>query len=436
MTATAGAAPAALRPATEAELAEAVAGHGAAQGGAQGARRGLEIRSGGTRGGLGRPVRAAAVLDVSGLSGIRLHDAGALTLVAGAGTPMAEIEAALAAERQRLAFEPMDHRALYGSAGSPSIGAVAAGNISGPRRIQAGACRDSLIGLRFVDGRGTVLRSGGRVMKNVTGYDLVKLLCGALGTLGVLTEVAFKLLPAPEAAATLALEGLETADAVAAMSAALGTPYEVTGAAHLPAAAADGTALTLLRIEGFEAQVGYRIGRLRERLPGDARVIEGAAHAALWRRVRDAEPFAAEPAADGAGDGGGDGGGDPRPVWRISVAPGDAPALVAALAARLGAETMLDWGGGLIWARLPASLPDASPASPASPDDSPDAHAAALRALLPARGGHATLVRAPAVLRAAAAVFQPEPPRLAALSASLRRAFDPEGILNPGRMAA
>ena len=382
-------------PATEAEVAEAV----------QVARtraEPLEIRGGGTRRGLGRPVQVAATLELAGLSGIASYDPGALTLVAAAGTPLGVVEEALAAEGQRLAFEPMDHRPLLGSRGEPTIGAVAACNVSGPRRIQAGACRDSLLGVRFVNGSGQAVASGGRVMKNVTGYDLVKLLCGSWGTLGVLTEVCFKVLPTPERAATLVLEGLETEEAVAAMSRSLGSPYDVTGAAHLPG----DPARTLLRVEGFSGQVDYRLdrlGRMCARTP--SRTVEGADHDRLWRVVRNAEPFA----------------GDTSPVWRLSVRPGDAPAICATLQAELSAEVFLDWGGGLVWVRLPGREA---------------ASAEAVRRIVARKGGHATLVRAAEPVRATESVFQPQSGRIASLSEALREQFDPDRILNPGRMAA
>ncbi|MEM7711725.1 MAG: FAD-binding protein, partial [Pseudomonadota bacterium] len=196
-----------MRPETEAELAEIV----------RGANAPLSVRGGGTR----HVPAAGEPLTVSGLTGITLYEPGALTLVARAGTPVAEVEAALAAEGQRLPFEPMDHRGLLGTEGAPTIGGAVAMNVSGPRRVQAGACRDSLIGVRFVDGEGTVVKNGGRVMKNVTGYDLVKLLAGSRGSLGVLTEVSFKVLPAAATQATLRLDGLKVADAVRAMAAGL-----------------------------------------------------------------------------------------------------------------------------------------------------------------------------------------------------------------------
>ena len=377
-----------LEPRSEADLAEAVRGLSAP----------VELRGGGTRP-LGRPVQAAETLSVAGLRGISLYEPGALTLVAAAGTPVAEVEAALAAEGQRLPFEPIDHRALLGTGGEPTLGGMVAVNASGPRRVQAGACRDSLIGVRFVDGAGRVVKNGGRVMKNVTGYDLVKLLAGSHGTLGALTELAFKVLPLPEASATLRLTGLSDAEAVAAMTAALTSPFDVTGAAHLPGEG------TLLRIEGFADSVAYRTGRLRDRLAphGEAEAVTDAeAQAALWRRVRDAEPFAGREGA----------------VWRVSVRASDGPAARAALPE---AEAFYDWGGGLVWLLTP---------------EEGDAGAARLREAAGRLGGHATLVRASAATRAAVAPFQPEAPALTRLSEALRARFDPRGLLNPGRMGA
>ncbi|HEU0223513.1 MAG TPA: glycolate oxidase subunit GlcE [Paracoccaceae bacterium] len=377
-----------LAPGTEAELAEAV----------RAADGPLEIRGGGTRAGLGNPVQAAHTLELGRLSGIILHEPAALTLVARAGTPLAEIEAALMAEGQMLAFEPMDHRGLYGTGGEPTIGGVVACNASGPRRVRAGACRDYLLGVRFVDGEGRQVKSGGRVMKNVTGYDLAKLLCGSHGTLGVLTEAAFKVLPRPEAAASLVIGGLPDEVAVAALAAALGSPWGVSGAAHLPG---DG-ARTLVRLEGAARSVAYRAERLRERLGTFGSVeIEGESD---WAVVRDAGAF--------HGRGGA--------VWRISVKPSDGPRLVAALrAGGLDFAHFYDWGGGLVWLRL---------------EEAGDAGAAAIRGALREFGGHATLVRASGAVRAAVGAFQPEPGPLAAMARGLREKFDPRGILNPGRM--
>ncbi|MGF6862180.1 glycolate oxidase FAD binding subunit [Rhodobacteraceae bacterium MBR-64] len=368
-----------IEPRDEAELAEAV----------RGAAGPLHIRGGGTRP-VGRPV-AGAVLSTSALTGITLYEPGALTLVARAGTPLAKIEAALAAEGQRLAFEPMDHRRLLGTDGTPTIGGVVAANVSGPRRVQAGACRDSLIGVRFVDGIGMAIKNGGRVMKNVTGYDLAKLMAGSFGTLGVLSEVSFKVLPAHEAVASLSIGGLDDARAIAALTAALRSPFEVSGAAHLRE-----ERLTLIRLEGLADSVAYRVGRLRALLAdfGAIEVEEDAARA-IWANLRDVAVFSGRP-----GD-----------VWRLSVKPSDAPGLVARMGAR---AVVYDWGGGLIWALMPEG------------DD--------LRARLGDFAGHATLIRASEETRARIAVFHPEPAPVAALTAGLRARFDPRGILNPGLM--
>ena len=360
---------------TEAELAGAV----------RGANGPLRVVGGGTRsiGHLG----PAEVLETSGLSGVSLYEPGALTLVAGAGTPFAQVEAMLASEGQRLPFEVPDMRGLLGRSGVSTLGGVVAANASGPRRVQVGACRDSLIGVRFVDGTGTVIKNGGRVMKNVTGYDLVKLMAGSHGTLGILTEVSFKLLPVPEAAMTLILTGLDDVRAVAAMSAALASPYEVSGAAHWP-----GTG-TFLRIEGFSASVAYRAGQLATLLADFGTMSRDEDTAARWAAIRDVAPFQGQ-----NGD-----------VWRVSVKPSDAPLI----AGRAGAEAVAyDWGGGLIWLLM----------APGSD----------LRARLSPFSGHATRLRgSPAD---GIATFQPEAAPLAALAEGLRKKFDPRGILNFGLM--
>lgn len=365
-----------MRPANEKELSGMV----------RAARGPLVVRGGGTRS-VGRPV-AGEMLETGGLSGIGLYEPGALTLVVGAGTPLAEVEAALAAEGQRLPFEPMDMRALLGTEGAPTVGGMVSANASGPRRVQAGACRDSLIGVRFVDGSGTIVKNGGRVMKNVTGYDLVKLMAGAWGTLGVLSECSFKLLPVPEAQASLRSAAMPPQEAVTVMSRALGTPYEVNGAAR------DADGRVALRIEGFGAQVRYRLAALEEALGGEWERVEGAASADLWRGIRDVTAFAGQ-----AGD-----------VWRISARPSDAGEIVA----RADCPVVMDWGGGLIWACC--------------------AEGRDLRADLGAFRGHATLIRGSEATRAALPVFQPEPAPVAALAAGLRAKFDPRGVLNPGLM--
>ncbi|KMO19819.1 FAD-binding protein [Methylobacterium platani] len=386
------------QPRSEAEAASLI-GDAAARG------ERLRLVGGGTRAGIGRPAQDEATLSAAGLTGITLHEPAELVIAARAGTPLAEVEARLAEGGQMLPFEPMDHRALLGSTGAPTIGAVAAGNISGPRRIAGGAARDSLIGVRFVNGRGEAVKSGGRVMKNVTGLDLVKLMAGSWGTLGFLTEVTFKVLPVPERTATLALAGLDDAGAVEAMSLALGSPFEITGAAHLPDGV-DGPARTLLRIEGFSASVDYRLGELTRLLRrfGRPEIQEGEPAAELWASVRDVLPFA----------------GGEEAVWRLSTAPGRGPAVTAAIAAARPARWFYDWGGGLVWLATPAAG---------------DAGAHAVRAAL-AGGGHATLVRAPDAVRAAVPVFEPLSEPLMRITAGLKAAHDPVGLFNPGRMYA
>ncbi|WP_299881020.1 FAD-binding protein [uncultured Sulfitobacter sp.] len=378
-----------MRPETE----DAVAAQIAA------AKGPLRIEGGGTRP-IGRPVDGD-VLSLAGLSGITLYEPGALTLVAKAGTPLAEVEAALDAERQMLAFEPSDMRRLLGTEGVPTIGGVVACNVSGPRRVSAvGACRDSLLGVRFVDGAGTVLKNGGRVMKNVTGYDLTKMMCGAYGTLGALTEVSLKVLPRPDAAVTVTIAGLDAGRAVAAMSAALTTPFEVTGAFYGPFG--DGGTLHL-RVEGMEGSVAYRAGALVKELAAyGAATVESDGTATLWADIRDMA-YLAESAC----------------VTRTALRPSQAAAFIAAVDEGAEATHYLDWGGGLIWSGLDVGAGDAVSVM----------HGAAARL-----GGHTTVVKAPEDLRRSVPSFQPQNPTVTALSEGLRAKFDPRGILNPGVM--
>ncbi|MFL4469248.1 glycolate oxidase subunit GlcE [Tateyamaria armeniaca] len=357
----------------------------------QDAKGPLVIRGGGTRL-VGRPVEGDT-LNVSGLSGVTLYEPGALTIVAKSGTPVSDIEATLAKENQRLAFEPYDLTGLLGTTSKSTIGGVIATNASGPRRIQAGAARDFALGVRFLDGAGNIIKNGGRVMKNVTGYDLVKLMSGSWGTLGVLTEVSLKVLPSVESTITLVIADLDPVQAVAAMSAALGSPYEVSGAAWIDGA-------VWLRVEGFASSVDYRAKALADLLASHGTITHN--EDADWTRVRDAAPL------HGCAN-----------VWRISVKPGDGPAVIAALPE--GSHAVMDWGGGLVWAGHDTA------------DAATHGHIQSTVATL---GGHATLMKAPEALRAAVPVFQPEAAGVAALSTALRARFDPRGILNPGLMAA
>lgn len=374
--------PAILAPRSEAELAELVM-----QSRAEG--RALHVCGGATRH-VPPAMAAGTCLTLRDMDGIVTYSPGELTLVARVGTPVDEIEAALAAEGQALAFEPMDHRVLLGTQGVPTIGGIVATNTSGPRRIHTGACRDHLLGVRFVDGQGRIIKNGGRVMKNVTGLDLGKLQCGAHGTLGVLSEVALKTLPLAESQQTLSFPALGMEEAVRLFATALATPFEVSGAAYHA-----GTAW--LRIEGLTPQVAYRRERLKALFRGhEIGILEDAESRAHWRGIRDVAHFAGTGCA----------------VWRIFVKPGDAPATAAALQAH-GGEVALDWGGGLLWY-------------------AGDAPAHAVHAAVGA--GRAMLVRAGTA--PAHPAFTPEAPAIAALSAALRRTFDPAGMFNPGLMGS
>ena len=377
----------------------------------------LELVGSGSKRGLGRPLQTEHTLDLSALAGIGLHEPEELVMSAAAATPLEAVERALDDTGQMLAFEPMDPGPLLGAVGG-TVGGVFACNLSGPRRIKAGAARDHLLGFSAVSGRGECFRSGGRVVKNVTGYDLSKLVCGSWGTLAVLTEVTFKVLPAPERTWTVLVHGLDGDAATRAMAAAMNSPHEVAGAAHLPRRAAAsssvdlvsgaGAATTALRLEGFGPSVEQRCRELREALEGfgETGELHSRASRALWREVRDATLLACP---------------DHHVVWRISVAPSAGHRLLDVLADRPDQEAYLDWAGGLVWLSAP-------------PDG--DGSASAIRAAVARLGGHATLFRAPAAIRSIVPVFQPQPAPLAALSSRVKESFDPRGILNPGRMVA
>jgi glycolate oxidase FAD binding subunit len=379
----------------------------------------LEVVGRGSKRLIGRAAQWDATLDLSGLSGVTLYEPEELVLSAKAGTPLAEIEALVAASKQELAFEPMDYAAVLGSdPGSASIGGVLAANLSGPRRIKAGAARDHFLGVNAVSGRGETFKSGGRVVKNVTGYDICKLLAGSWGTLAAMTDVTIKTLPRAETEATVLVLNLDDGAARKAMSAATGSFADVSAAAHLPATVAGRipetavgrAAVTAFRLEGVAPSVANRKGVLEKTLApfGTLGALDETASRALWRAVRDVTPFAA------SGPSGG------RDLWRISTAPTQAPSLGRTLE-QCDAELLYDWAGGLVWAALPASN---------------DAYARQVRAAVSEAGGHATLIRAPAAVRAAVEVFSPEPAPLAALTARVRRSFDPQGVLNAGRMWA
>jgi glycolate oxidase FAD binding subunit len=357
----------------------------------------LDVRGQGSKLALGKPMACDQMLDLSGLSGIVDYAPEELVVTLRAGTPMREVEALLAQRNQMLAFEPPDLGPLLGrEAGQGTLVGAVMGNLAGSRRVSAGAARDHLLGFSGVNGRGEAFKSGGKVMKNVTGYDLSKLLAGSWGTLAVLDEVSVKVLPAPDQTRTLILLGLSEEAAVRAMCAAMGSPHDVSGAAHV-----DGR--TALRLEGVAPSVEARLKGLRDLLGGKMEELGTLESRAFWREVRDVAPFAA------AGD---------AVVWKISCPPTEGPGVVARIKAqRPEARAIYDWSGGLIWLALPSS---------------DDADQAIVRGALPA--GHATLIRADEAVRARVAVFQPQPAALAALSARVKESFDPKGLFNPGRM--
>jgi glycolate oxidase FAD binding subunit len=371
----------------------------------------LEILGHGSKRGIGRAAQWDMSLDLSGLTGVTLYEPEELVLSARAGTPIAEIEALLARNNQELAFEPIDYGAVFGApVQRGTIGGVLAANLSGPRRIKAGAARDHFLGVTAVSGRGETFKSGGRVVKNVTGYDLCKLLAGSWGTLAAMTDVTVKVLPRAETEQTVLVLGLDDVVAAAAMSLAMNSANDVSGAAHLPAPLAAsvqkaGASVTALRLEGVAPSVAHRRQALETLLKpsGAIAVMDEGPSRALWKSVRDVRPFA----------------NDTRVLWRISTAPARGHEVVAAIGE--GAEHFYDWAGGLIWIAMPQSH---------------DGGAERVRRAVARGGGHATLARAPASLRATVPVFEPQDAGLAALTQRVKESFDPRGILGPGRMYA
>ncbi len=364
-----------------------------------------EVIGAGTKRSIGRPTNTEYLLDISKIAGIREYEPNELVITCGAGTPLWVIENALADANQQLAFEPVDYGPLLGGpARMGTVGGVLAANLSGPRRFKIGAARDHFLGVEAVSGRGEAFKGGGKVVKNVTGYDMCKLLAGSWGTLAVMSEVTLKVLPAPEETETLVLHGLSVGEAVEAMTLALQSPHDVSGAAHLPESQE-----TLLRIEGFPQSVQARMDAVDALLaavaPERTRLDSGTS-LARWRAVRDVATLQEPPE---------------RPVWRLSVPPASAPELWAELSRQVALAGFLDWGGGLIWL---AADPDLA-----------DGGAAVIRQTLTNhQGGHATLIRASAGLRSAVSVFPPMAPGIVALQQRIRAGFNPNDVLNPGRL--
>jgi len=377
----------------------------------------LEIVAGGTKRALGRPMKTDHVLDVSRLSGIVEYEAAELVLTAQPGEPLASISAELAKKRQMLAFEPPDWRALLGSEGEPTLGGVIACNLAGSRRVRAGSARDYILGFSAVNGFGEIWKAGGKVVKNVTGYDMCKLQAGAYGTLSALTELTVKVMPKPETACTIVLHGLADDVAIRTLANALNSPFEVSGATHLPASAARRSkvsvvaaglaAATAMRLEGPRPSVVYRTTALESLVGRGARLNEAETEA-FWSEVGAVQPFLAQGS---------------RIVWRLCPTPSQAPSVAhSILSAVQSTEFYFDWGGGLIWLSLDAE------------EAGPDAGAGIVRPVVKTAGGHATLVVAPEAVRASVPVFEPLSAGLAQLTARVKSGFDPRGVLNPGRM--
>lgn len=384
----------------------------------------LELVGHGSKRGIGRPAQTDLTLDLSALSGVTLYEPEELVLTARAGTPIAEIETLAESKGQQLAFEPMDYGPLFGAAtGRGTIGGVLAANVSGPRRIKAGAARDHFLGFTAVSGRGETFKSGGRVVKNVTGYDLCKLMAGSWGTLAALTEVTIKTLPRPETEATVLVLGQDIAAACKVMAAAMGSSCDVSGAAYLPQdvaalASSDlpkGKTATALRLEGVSPSVEHRRRALADLLRpfGMIAGLDRAASRRLWRAIRGVLPLIAhESEEQGA-------------LWRISLAPSDGARFAASIPDAVRTRVLYDWAGGLVWLRI---LERGAAHAPWVRD--------ALHAVGGHVGGHATLIQAEPSLRASIPVFEPQDAGLAALTKRVKDGFDPKGVFNPGRMWA
>jgi glycolate oxidase FAD binding subunit len=378
----------------------------------------VEVAGSGSKRNIGRPLQCAVNLSTKSLRGITLYEPGEMVMSARAATPLVQIEEALAERRQMLAFEPIELAGLAaGEPGTATIGGVFATNTSGARRIKAGAARDHLLGVRAVNARGEMFKAGGRVMKNVTGVDLCRGLAGSWGTLAVISELTFKVQPIPEDTRTLLLLDLPDAIAIEVLCAAIGTPYEVSGAVHVQSSLVarlwheglrrQGLAITALRLENFSKSLAYRIERMKEHLKayGELHELDAENSLAFWGELRQLSVLQ----------------GGTAPLWRISTAPTAGPAVVAAISAYMECRALYDWSGGLVWTEVPATT---------------DAGAADIRRVIATHGGHATLIRAEPQVRAAVEVFQPLEAGLDRLSRKLKAAFDPAGILNPGRMYA
>jgi glycolate oxidase FAD binding subunit len=353
----------------------------------------LEIVSGASKRKFGRPVRADAIVDTSPIAGIMSYEPDELIITLRAATTLTEVTAVLSEKRQMLAFSPVNWGPIFGeAAGRATLAGIVATNGAGSRRFKAGGVRDHLIGCRFVNGSGEIIRAGGRVVKNVTGFDIPKLMCGAFGTLGVLTELTFRVVPAPERAPSLAVvcreeEGLRILRRAAALQ------IEPTGLAYLNEKA-------LIRVEGSAPTVTEKLAVLQKVFAEyQLSVLDDAATLELFREIGNGGCLMREK----------------TDVWRLVVPPA---AAYEALTASSAASWYADWAGGLLWLGLPGDA----------------ATAAQLRGITRRVGGHAVLMRSSEAARAELEVFEPENEAHSAITCSVKAAFDPGGVLNPGRM--
>jgi glycolate oxidase FAD binding subunit len=376
----------------------------------------LAISGAGSKQGWGRPSDATSSLSLKALGGIDLYEPEELVLSARAGTRMSELEQRLAQHGQQLAFEPPDLGPLFGrEAGQGTLGGAVGCNLAGPRRIAAGAARDHVLGFSGVNGLGETFKAGGRVVKNVTGFDLSKLLSGSFGTLAVMTQITLKVLPAPEESRSILVVGADAAGAIGVMGTALRSPHEIDGAAYLPVRAAQRSRVmaiaqgvkpvVALRLEGAAPSVAARGTALKDLLKDRGEIVELATVESriLWGEIRDVAPYVTDAT---------------RAVWHISVPPATG-AKIATETATEDDDVYFDWGGGRIWL--------------ASAEDVATTAMRVRRAVIGV-GGHATLIRAADAARRTVPVFQPPSGAEAALIARLKDNFDPHRILNPGRM--
>ncbi len=366
----------------------------------------FDIVAGGTKHAFGRPqALSERTLDVGRLRGIQNYEPEELILTVKPGTRLTEIELVLSEKGQRLGFDPPDSAALFGAGGVSTIGGAVSADWSGSVRVRHGGARDSLLGLRGVNGFAEAFKAGGKVVKNVTGFDIPKLACGAFGTLCVLTELTFRVFPKASHAATLMLRDVAPQEGFQALRRIWSSPLEATGLAYIaPLAIAEllgevGKGAALFRVEGEPEPLKEKVQMLRSAL-GARDVKDVALGDAAFARLSAGAPFAATG----------------HDVWKIGVPPSEAPRTAEAIGTELWYG---DLAGGVLWFGL-------------EPDNA--ASIAKLRAAVARAGGHATLVRAGLPTRKRVAVFPQETPERAELTRRVKAAFDPLSLFNPGRM--